>query len=178
MRDRSVHILWHGYTVVLVLAAVLGCKGSSDIEYGHEVEHTRWGEVHRTGPLKHGKKHGVWTTVENGKITKVESWRDGVEHGPSRSWHWSGYSDYMVINGKLHGRYRSFYDDGQIESIEWYKNYKRDGMWCSWWPDGSLEFIRVYEMGRWKTEARDPPGECPVVVAEPRHLDPDDQNYE
>lgn len=173
MIRSSFHVLCAS---AIVLGTMLGCWGSSeDIEYGHEVK----GDKHSTGRLKHGKKHGPWTTVENGKTIDITHWRDGVKHGPSRTRFLDDmYMDRFFENGKFHGRYRIFYEPGQIAEIGWYKRGIRTGYWCSWEPDGSMEYIRYYHRDVVRVEDKYPVGECPLTVAEPRHLDPDDQNYE
>jgi antitoxin component YwqK of YwqJK toxin-antitoxin module len=70
-------------------------------------EHNRQGIVIREGYYKNGLQHGVWKIFSdaNGELVIEEEYTDGV----------------------LHGKYRSYHDNGIIFSEGSYRLNKRDG---------------------------------------------------
>ncbi len=42
-------------------------------------------------------------------------------------------------DGKEHGQWKTFYDDGKLKSIRFFDNGKKTGVYTAWWPDGKME---------------------------------------
>lgn len=162
--------------VVVLMLQSSSCGDRDDYEDAQEWD----GSIHWSGKTKDGRKHGPWIAVENGEIVEILHWRDGVLHGPRRWWYREKnmYSDSNYDNGVLHGRRRFFYAPGRLGELVWYDRGKKVRTWCSWEPDGSLEYIREYQFDKLRREELRPPGECPVIFDDgARHLDQDDLDF-
>ena len=163
---------------ITCLTLTLACRSEDqDLQRVDRVERN----TRVIGTLKNGKKHGRWTKLLDGKLFRIEHYRDGKKHGPRYSWlddTGEMTSDSMYANGYLHGRFRIFYRPGQLAELGWLSRGNRERTWCSWREDGSLEYIRTYQQDKIIREDIDPPGQCPVIFGDgARHTDPKDQDF-
>ena len=179
LRDTGIRAICIAFlvSVFALVAGPSGCSKDSNLE---RVDRTE-GDERIIGTLKDGEKHGRWTKLLDGKLYRITHWRDGKRHGPSFSWlddEGPMTSDCMYVNDKLHGRYRIFYTPDQLAELGWLHKGRRERTWCSWNPDGSLEYIRLYQQDKLIREDLDPPGQCPVIFGEDRrHTDPEDKDF-
>ncbi len=95
-----------------------------------------WQEFFTSGKLKqksscNGKEKGIWT-INNSSGKRVEEWQcmGSVRHGVYKSWDdigklslKGGYRD-----GKKHGRWESYFANGNIYRVEEWKKGKREGV--------------------------------------------------
>ncbi len=162
----------------MALSVLLACGDDSELQ---RVEYLDGGS-RVIGALKNGKKHGQWLSTDaDGRLEKLENFRNGVLHGPAREWY-PDIPEYFVDqyyrHGKNHGRWRIFYDRSQIAEIGWFFKGWYKGTWCIWEPDGRVEKITEYRRGRIVREIDHPDWPCPVTEGPGRrHLDPDNTDY-
>jgi antitoxin component YwqK of YwqJK toxin-antitoxin module len=69
------------------------------------------------------------------------SFRNGKKHGPWVSYHDNGKLDYKGTykDGKQHGPWVWFYDNGQLRFKGTYKNGEWDGPWVTYNKDGTKD---------------------------------------
>lgn len=164
--------LWRWTLCACLCVLFVGCKSEESLKRVEKVD----GTIREVGTVKNGKKHGQWQTYfDNGRrIFEVSHWADGRRHGPFRIYNENGThgADGNFVRGVIDGRYRGFYDDGQIAEIVWYNHGQRERLWCEWHPDGRLQRIAEYNNDKLVREEHDPPGACPLLLGEgKRHLD-------
>ncbi len=93
--------------------------------------------------------------------------------GAWRTWYENGQleSERTCKNRKLDGPWRWWYESGQLESKENYKN--GDGIWKGWYETGQLKYERTYKNGeldgpwRWWYESGQLGSEEPYKNGEP-----------
>lgn len=160
-----------------LVALVLSCSRDSGLDTVEQID----GNKRMVGTMKDGKKHGKWTTWFDGEVFEVEHWRDGKRHGPYHVWlddKGPMTADGSYFDDMPHGRTRIFNAPGRLSELGWYSHGRRERTWCAWEPDGSLEYIRVYQEDRLMREDKSPPGQCPLIFGEgKRHLDPANTDY-
>ena len=105
-----------------------------------------------------GNKEGQWLFfAEDGKPTKVQSYKDNLLDGPSKTYYPSGNIKKTVEykGGNIHGAYTMYYEDSVIKSIKTYKNDKPDGKAQSFYEGGATlsetEFSNGTKTGKWTT---------------------------
>lgn len=165
-------LTWLGVWLVLICQGCSSgdCLGSSHLTRVEEVD----GALRYVGAMKDGQKHGQWITYDEGLLYEVKHYIDGKLHGPFRSYHENGalFSDGQFVRGILDGRHRVFRDNGQLLLLNWYNHGDRERTWCEWYPDGHLQRIAEYSADKLIREERDPPGTCPVTAGDgKRHLE-------
>lgn len=88
-----------------------------------------------------------------GKTTgKIQgSFKNGKEHGPWVIYHENGRISYKGIykNGKKDGPWVSYYANGQLRNKGTYKDRKKDGPWVGYNKDGTVdeEFTGIFKNG-------------------------------
>lgn len=123
------------------------------------------------------QKTGVWKFYDNtGKLSAVETFKNGVKHGKSQIYLLSGQIsreteyvngfetglriDYFqdgtkrfegqVIDGVFDGEVTFFHPNGKLKMIGNYKNAVRDGQWI-YYDENGVPFMReLYEKGELK----------------------------
>ncbi|MGN6110116.1 MAG: toxin-antitoxin system YwqK family antitoxin [Kofleriaceae bacterium] len=77
----------------------------------------------RAGELRGGEKHGAWIE-RDGRFLVERTYRDGVLHGPSRSWHPDGHLalEASYADGKLHGDWRRYDASGHLTAEREYRD--------------------------------------------------------
>lgn len=53
----------------------------------------------------------------------------------------------QLVKGQKHGKWRSYYENGQIKNIYTYKNGLKDGIGIEWWETGKLMTYGYYKNG-------------------------------
>lgn len=175
---RMQSVAYRGLFTIAMILGFFGCSQGSNLERAEEITD----DFHMVGTIKNGKKHGKWVTYSEGELWNIVHWRDGKVHGPYSWWlgdNGSMSSDGMHKNGVPHGRTRIFYRPGQLAELGWYRHGKRERTWCSWNPDGTLQYIKIFQQDKLMREDLNPPGQCPLIFGDgERHLDPKDKNVE
>ena len=85
-------------------------KGSkkSYLEQGYKLKY-EW--KYKNGKRADGESKGWWP---NGQIKQIQTWKDGVPHGPHTAW----------------------YDNGNLFAQRYYKNRLEVGLWTYWYETG------------------------------------------
>ncbi len=94
-------------------------------------------------------------TEETAISCYVHQQKDIKPDGTWRWWYESGQlqSEETYKNGKLDGTtWREWYESGQLQSEETYKNGKLDGTWREWYESGQLKYERTYKNGNLMVE--------------------------
>ena len=100
-----------------------------------------------------GLHYPKFTTVPfTGKVTGQEqgSFRNGKEHGPWVHYYDNGQLNYKVTykDGKLDSPWVSYHDNGQLYLKGTYKDGKKDGPWVRYWENGQLSQKGTYKEGK------------------------------
>ena len=61
----------------------------------------------------------------------------------------TGKGQGKIRNGKKHGSWVWYYDNGRISSKGTYKDGKKDGFWIRYWENGQLSYKGIYKDGEW-----------------------------
>lgn len=173
-----------GWVSVMLTLTGGACKDESSVKFVSERHVLKSGVVVQMhGQLKHGKKHGLWYRYRGGKVEQVQTWRDGLQHGPLFTYWRSGglLSDRNYADGEQHGRSRLFGgDDNRLTELRWWQRGQLHGWKCYWRDDGRLTQIEKYEYGRRIHNEAPPTWDCPYTSTPEgqHHFDPDDRTYE
>jgi len=91
--------------------------------------------------------YAVEHLVRDGR--ELNQYIDGKEHGKWRWWYENGnrWLDTRYILGKEHGRSRWWYEIGQLQFDGNYINGKKHGLFKHWRYDGRLMSKEYYENG-------------------------------
>ncbi len=54
------------------------------------------------------------------------------------------------LNGKEHGIWKQFYENGQLRESRFFKEGKKEGQYLAWWPDGSPQKEYYFENGEYE----------------------------
>jgi antitoxin component YwqK of YwqJK toxin-antitoxin module len=104
----------------------------------------------KNGTYKDGKKAGKWTSYNSytGNVSCEETFEDGEEVGLRLSYHSNGQlrdEYYLDKNSKPEITQRSWFENGQIENEEHYKNGKKDGKWLKFYENGNKYWEKNYK---------------------------------
>ncbi|MBK9290498.1 MAG: toxin-antitoxin system YwqK family antitoxin [Bacteroidetes bacterium] len=83
---------------------------------------------------------------ENGKLSSVLRYEDGVLHGLSE-WYFANGNPMMRTHynrGKLHGKQERFYENGVLQSVSWYKEDQLDSLMQHYSIAGRLVLEEYY----------------------------------
>ena len=92
---------------------------------------------------------------QTGKVQTLETFRNGVQEGPSMSYYPDGTLKYsiMFVDGHEDGEVRSYYPDGSPMEKFSYNNGKLDGAYEQYFQDGDImakgEFKDGQKTGNW-----------------------------
>lgn len=135
--------------------------------HGSSTTYIQNGEVFSEGDYDQGKKTGVWKEYYQGKLLKSETYKDGEKHGPYVEYQRNGilqrrgtYYRQIDVDGEVKnniqdGKIERYYNNGQLENLEFYKMGKRHGKFESFKQDGRLYTIKFFEddepTGTWQS---------------------------
>ena len=108
------------------------------------------GIPYEIGTYKNGKKDGKWNSYNSytGNLGLEETFEDGEEVGLRLSYHSNGQlrsEYYLDKNSKPEITQRSWFENGQIEDEEHYKNGKKDGKWLKFYENGNKYWEKNYK---------------------------------
>jgi len=85
----------------------------------------------------------------DGAIAEEVNWSKGVKNGEWKQYYPDGSNRVKsgYANGKLHGKFDVWYDNGKKEFSGQYANDSRDGTWVMYNKDGSLKYKIEYRNG-------------------------------
>ena len=144
---------------------------------GQWIFRSKEGAVIKEENWKNGKRHGLWSEMyANGKKAFEGEYRRNVPLGVHHEWHMDGslkaeiehqvkgdqiaavmktwhpdgkpYTQYKMLNGKMHGTYTSWYPNGQIRLQCSYADGQRDGQYKEWYQNGKLKAEYTYDHSR------------------------------
>ena len=97
-----------------------------------------------------GLYYKKFTTVPfTGKVTGrfQGAFRNGKEHGPWVSYHENGqlFNKGIYKNGKWEGPWVGYHDNGKLSYKRTYKDGKKHGPSVSYWKNGQLNFKGTYK---------------------------------
>ncbi|HVW96009.1 MAG TPA: tetratricopeptide repeat protein [Mucilaginibacter sp.] len=97
-----------------------------------------------------GNFEGADTTFyPSGKISGIDTYKDGTLNGPSVSYFFNGKkkTEANLTNGKQDGYYISYYNNGQVEAEGWMQNGETQGEWDYYDGQGRLAGKSYYLNG-------------------------------
>ena len=108
------------------------------------------GIPYEIGTYKNGKKDGKWNSYNSytGNLGLEETFEDGEEVGLRLSYHSNGQlrsEYYLDKNSKPEITQRSWFENGQIEDEEHYKNGEKDGKWLKFYENGNKYWEKNYK---------------------------------
>ena len=57
------------------------------------------------------------------------------------------FEESTLKDGKLHGSYKSYYENGQIQEEGTFKDDKKNGLWKSYHENGKVKLEEIYKDG-------------------------------
>jgi len=84
------------------------------------------------------------------KHLREGNFKDGRRHGKWTRWYEDGlkFSEGNYIDGKRDGKWTSWYEDGLKLLDRNYKDGKRDGKWTNWYANGQIKLEENYKDGK------------------------------
>ncbi len=144
---------------------------------GQWIFRSKAGEIIKEESWNKGKRDGRWAEwFANGKKAYEGEYKQGVPVGMHREWHMDGarkaeiehqakgndvtavkktwhpngkaYTQYEMLNGKMHGAYTSWYLNGQVQVKSAYDGGQRHGKYQEWYENGQPKSEVTYDQGR------------------------------
>ncbi len=129
-----------------------GANGRSEGYFYHET-----GGVMSYGIYKDFKKDSIWVNWDKiGRLSSKESYKNDSLHGikvvyylPTEQGDKSQrpMSVEYYENGKLHGDFKEYFENGKTKTTGSYKNGKKHGVWESYHVDGGKMSLERYKDG-------------------------------
>ncbi|WP_041557731.1 toxin-antitoxin system YwqK family antitoxin [Cellulophaga algicola] len=93
------------------------------------------------GIFKNGFKNGLWETKQKNRIVKKENWRHGLITGDYRVYSTKNEILYSTSFGTSgNGIFKDYYYEiGELKEEGRYKKGKKEGEWCTYLKDGTLD---------------------------------------
>jgi antitoxin component YwqK of YwqJK toxin-antitoxin module len=122
------------------------------------------GTLQSTESYKLGGYHGVWTTYfdDGERVTLIQEFRDGQRAGEWKEWYEPTVADVpdefqlkvsvSYLDGDVHGERKQWHDNGQLLSIENFKEGKRHGVQQVWDKNGTARAPVEFVEGRLKSK--------------------------
>jgi antitoxin component YwqK of YwqJK toxin-antitoxin module len=104
------------------------------------------GKIQIKGLLKKGMRTGLWLEYFNDQLIEQSHFKEGELHGRYESYYQNGQKkkDLHYYNGKLDKSYMSFYQNGQLEVEAYYVNGELDKNYQSYFENGQLKLKTQY----------------------------------
>jgi antitoxin component YwqK of YwqJK toxin-antitoxin module len=111
-------------------------------------------EFHPNGQPKIDKRYvndtlngESWCYYPDGKPWSLNTFKDGLNHGPYKTWHENGqlYIDGHYNMGKEDGEWMTYYPTGQLNTRGLYKNGVKSGVWSSYNLEGTNKREQNFE---------------------------------
>lgn len=103
-----------------------------------------------------GEKHGQLIVKKNsGEIIEKSEYRCGYLHGEYKTWYVNGQleCECICIRNRIEGEYKMWYENGQLMEYSFYVDGLKDGLSKEWNMNGEMTHNRLYIKG-----------ECPVMI--------------
>lgn len=99
-----------------------------------------------------GEKHGLQTVKKQTSEIEKSEYMNGLLHGKYRTWYGNGQleCECTCIRNRIEGEYRMWYENGQIMEHSFYIDGLKDGISKEWDINGILIIKRVYNSGELK----------------------------
>ncbi|ADV49967.1 hypothetical protein Celal_2682 [Cellulophaga algicola DSM 14237] len=94
-----------------------------------------------TGTFLNNRKNGIWKTTYNDKLLKQECWQHGLIIDKYRVYNTKNEILYSTSFGTSgNGIFKDYYYEiGKLKEEGRYKNGKKEGEWCTYLQDGTLD---------------------------------------
>ncbi|MBO0592341.1 hypothetical protein I2486_13115 [Cellulophaga sp. E16_2] len=94
-----------------------------------------------TGNFLNNRKNGIWKTTYNDKLLKQENWNHGLIIGDYRVYNTKKEILYSTSFGTSgNGTFKDYYYEiGKLKEEGRYQNGKKEGEWCTYLKDGTLD---------------------------------------
>jgi antitoxin component YwqK of YwqJK toxin-antitoxin module len=82
-----------------------------------------------------------WCYYENGSPWSLNTFEDGLNHGPYKTWHENGqlYIEGQYDHGKKTGEWFTYYANGGLNTRGTYQNDEKVGVWNSYNLEGTMK---------------------------------------
>lgn len=110
-----------------------------------------------TGNKYYTERVGIFTRWKNNKLYQIQNYNNnGKLHGNWIEYYENGQikEKYNYNNGKLHGKYLFYYENGQFKKRYYYKKGNLDKICIDYDITGEINRYRIIEKGRLKTDLR------------------------
>jgi antitoxin component YwqK of YwqJK toxin-antitoxin module len=98
---------------------------------------------------KEGEKHGLHIVKKKTSEIEKAEYINGLLHGKYRTWYVNGQleCECTCIRNRIEGEYRMWYENGQIMEHSFYVDGLKDGVSKEWDINGILKHNRIYIKG-------------------------------
>jgi antitoxin component YwqK of YwqJK toxin-antitoxin module len=106
-------------------------------------------QIEEVGSYENGEKTGKWTTYVDGKVKKVEHFKNGNLNGDEIFYYENGQikSKGNYTDDEPDGEHISYYENGKVETIEHYTEGKEHGQFLSFFENGKIEATANFKEG-------------------------------
>lgn len=96
------------------------------------------------------KKHGVWYSMYEGRITGKSYYEKGLRNGPKEDYHRNGEVQFfqMYKDSKRHGKYYQYRDDGTMSNEANYEYGLKEGEEKDYERSGNVQFRKTWKNGK------------------------------
>ncbi len=118
--------------------------------YIHEKTQQKVAEVefHPNGQAKIDKRFvndtlqgESWCYYEDGKPWSLNTFKDGLNYGPYKTWHENGqlYIQGQFVEGRKTGEWFTYFSNGSLNTRGFYKEDEKVGIWNSYNLEGTMK---------------------------------------
>ena len=100
--------------------------------------------------IESGEKHGIQIIKKNtGEMIERSEYREGLLHGEYKTWYANGQIEChcYCFRNRIEGEFNSWYENGQIMEQSVYKDGLKDGLSKEWDKKGNQIKCTVYNNG-------------------------------
>lgn len=112
--------------------------------YGHSETYYENGQLYGEGEYYNNKMDGTWRFFyNNGSLMSIQKFKKGKLTNLNV---WDEKSRQTIVNGT--GSFLYKYQDGKISSQGFYKDFKQDSIWSTWFENGVKSSEIHYKNGK------------------------------
>jgi len=127
-------------------------ESSQNRKYGPTMEWYPNGRKRAVSEWKNGVIHGPFVRwYDSGQLELLGTYRDAKLQGRNVGWHPNGQKSHdgqMCDNQRCGGAWRTWFENGTLESESRFRDGLRDGRWSAWYEDGRPRWTGTYRAGK------------------------------